>query len=201
MVIRKGQLPIVIANLCMLAGFGFYFISKANHEFVLYIGVIFVLMVIIALANRKVYFPNPVLWGLTLWALMHLCGGAVVVKNDVLYELILVPLSQKYPIFRYDQFVHIIGFGVATFVMYYILRPMLKEPFNRPISLSIIIIMAGLGVGALNEIVEAIAVALVPQTGVGGYLNTSLDLIANLIGAITAAVMIQWTHRKTQIER
>jgi putative membrane protein len=51
--------------------------------------------------------------------------------------------------------------------------------------------MAGLGVGAVNEIVEYIATLVVPETGVGGYDNTLLDLISDLIGALIALLVIR----------
>ena len=51
--------------------------------------------------------------------------------------------------------------------------------------------MAGLGVGAFNEIIEFFATVIIPETGVGGYENTSLDLISNLIGAIIAMSYIK----------
>ena len=75
-------------------------------------------------------------------------------------------------------------------VIYYILRPLLKARLNNRISLSIIIISAGLGLGALNEIIEFAAIIITPGTGVGGYINTSLDLVADLIGAVTAAALV-----------
>jgi hypothetical protein len=42
----------------------------------------------------------------------------------------------------------------------------------------------------LNEIVEFAATLLVPETNVGGYLNTGWDLVANATGATTAALVI-----------
>lgn len=55
--------------------------------------------------------------------------------------------------------------------------------------------MAGLGVGALNEIIEFFATVVVPETGVGGYENTALDLVADLIGALSATTLIAVTRR------
>ena len=43
----------------------------------------------------------------------------------------------------------------------------------------------------INELLEFIATVLVPETGVGGYVNTSLDLVSDLIGAILAMVIIR----------
>ena len=51
----------------------------------------------------------------------------------------------------------------------------------------ILVALMGCGVGALNEIVEFLAVTLMPETNVGGYENTLWDLIFNLIGASVAA--------------
>ena len=70
--------------------------------------------------------------------------------------------------------------------MFDLLRPSLKQLLKNRVSLGIVIVMAGLGVGAFNEIVEFTATALVPETGVGGYLNTSLDLVADFFGAMIA---------------
>ena len=49
---------------------------------------------------------------------------------------------------------------------------------------------AGMGLGALNELVEFIATLLIPETNVGGYLNTGWDLVANFVGATLAAIII-----------
>jgi len=132
-----------------------------------------------------------VLWGLTAWALLHMSGGGLYIDEVKVYEIILIPLSEQYHIFRYDQFVHIVGFGVATLVMYYLIKPLLRPNLDRWVALSIVIVMAGLGVGALNEIVEFAATVLVPETGVGGYTNTSLDLVSDLVGAVLAIAIIR----------
>ena len=103
----------------------------------------------------------------------------------------LIPVSQEYGIFRFDQLVHIIGFGVATLLMHHLLKPLLRPEVKRWTALSIVVVMAGLGVGALNEIVEFLAVVAVPETGVGGYTNTALDLVSDLIGALLALIYIR----------
>ncbi len=108
-----------------------------------------------------------------------------------MYGLILVPLSNAYSIFRYDQFVHILGFGIATLLIYVLLKPLLKSNLKSWSALSIVVIMAGFGVGALNEMLEFIVTVFVPETGVGGYINTSLDLVSDLIGAILAMIYIR----------
>lgn len=191
MLIKKGQIPILTVNACALLFFMVLFASRKNYEFLLYIGVIIFFLFVILASNRKIDYPNSALWGLTAWALLHMSGGGLYIRGTKLYEIILIPLSERYEIFRYDQFVHIVGFGVATFIMYLLIKPLLIDNINRWTALSIVIVMAGLGVGALNEIVEFAATVLVPETGVGGYTNTSLDLVADLIGAIGALIFIR----------
>lgn len=190
MSIRKGQLPILIFNVCLLVFFSIYFLTRANYEFVLYVGVITFFLAVFVVTNNKVFFPNFVLWGLSLWALLHLLGGSVHINSTILYNIIIIHLSDNYPIFRYDQFVHIVGFGVATLAMFYVLKPLLKTDARRWWSLSIIVISAGLGIGALNEIIEFVSTVLVPKTNVGGYTNTALDLVSNLVGALFAMLII-----------
>jgi uncharacterized membrane protein YjdF len=169
--IRKGQWPILAANLACLS-------------------LVFFLLLILA-TNRKVAYPNDILWGLTAWAALHMSGGGIYLGGTKLYEIILVPVSEAYGIFRFDQFVHIVGFGVATLVMYHLIRPFLGPGPRGWGALSIVVVMAGLGVGALNEIVEFAATVAVPETGVGGYVNTSLDLVADLVGALGALALIR----------
>jgi len=193
--IRKGQWPILLFNLIILAVFFTHFIAGKNYEFVLYVGVIVVFLGIFIYTNSRVYFPNALLWGLSFWALMHLAGGSFYIKGQTLYELMLVPISEAHEVFRYDQFVHIFGFAAATIVMFYVLKPLLRKDLNGWLALSIVVVAAGLGVGAFNEIVEFIATILIPETGVGGYLNTSLDLVANFIGAVAAIIIIRLTNK------
>lgn len=187
--IRKGQLPILITMIIMLLVFSVYFFTKKNYEFIIYIFVILFFFVLILFTNNRVNYSNTSLWGLTLWGTLHMAGGGIHVNGDVLYKLILIPITES--IFKYDQFVHIIGFGVATLIMFELLKPKLK-PIKYWTAISIVVVMAGLGVGAVNEIVEYIATLLVPETGVGGYDNTLLDLISDLIGALFALIVIEF---------
>jgi hypothetical protein len=51
-------------------------------------------------------------------------------------------------------------------------------------------VFAGMGLGALNEIIEFVAVLIIPETNVGGYVNTGWDLMANLAGCLFAGILI-----------
>jgi uncharacterized membrane protein YwaF len=188
--IRKGQPLILAFNVAVLSIFSVVFMSRGNYEFLTYVGVTIFFMALIILTNRKVYYPNFMLWILSFWSLAHMCGGGILLDGRKLYEFILLDVvKEPYPIFRYDQFVHITGFAGATLAMYYLLKPHLKQ--DHPwIALSVVVVMAGLGVGALNEIVEFLVSLIIGDTGVGGYINTSLDLVSDLVGAIIAMTAV-----------
>lgn len=190
--LKKGQLPILVYGFCLLTVCATLFLRRADYEFLMYVGVLAFFFVVIIATNRRVRYPNAALWGLAIWGTLHMMGGAIYIKEDtVLYSLMLLPISEKYHIFRYDQFVHIVGFGVGTYVMFCLLQLVLQPDLRRWTALSIVVIMAGLGVGALNEIVEFVATIVAPKTNVGGYVNTSLDLVADLVGAVLVMIIIR----------
>jgi len=187
---RKHIAPLMTL-LCALVSFTAYFALQRNYEFLLYVGVIVFFTIVIALTNGRLRYPLPIIWGLVLWAVLHMCGGGILVGEGVLYGVMLVPLSNILPILRYDQVVHMVGFGVATLLMFHVMSPLLRTDLERWTALSIVVLMAGLGVGAVNEIVEFLATVLIPETGVGGYLNTALDLVADFAGAILATAYLR----------
>ena len=155
--LERGHVAPLTVLFLVLVPFSVYFGYRRNYEFLLYISVIIVFLVVIALTNDRVRYPLPIIWGLVAWAILHMCGGGIKIGDGVLYGVMLLPLSDTVPIFRYDQFVHIVGFGVATLVMYHLLRSLLRPDLRGWTALSIVVVMAGLGVGALNEIIEFIA--------------------------------------------
>jgi len=194
MFIRKREVPILAANLAYIVVFGTMSVTRMNYEFIIYALVIIVCLGLVLAFQRKLEFGGGILWGLTLWGFLHMAGGHVFIAGTRLYDIILVPISQKYEILKYDQPVHAFGFGVATLVCYHLLRPSLVErPRSR--ALPALVILMGMGVGALNEILELAVVLLAPQSGVGGYLNTAFDLLFNMLGAVVAGVWIALRHR------
>jgi hypothetical protein len=189
--IRRGQLPILISILCALAIFSVHFVTRKNYEFI-----IFVFLVILIITNKKVYIPNIVLWAMVVWAVMHMAGGSVHINGTLLYKMMIISLSERYPVFRFDQLVHIVGFGVATIALFYLLKPLLRPDVKGWTALSVILVAAGVGVGAFNEIVEFIVSSSVPESNVGGYINTCLDSVSDLIGATLAVVVVRLTNRR-----
>ncbi len=199
--IETRHIILLLINLALLLAFGTVFLLKKNFEFLIYVGVIIMCLALIVVSFFRVRYSNATLLGLTIWSLMHMAGGGVYINGVRLYDIILIPLSQTYPILRYDQLVHVFGFAAATLTMFDLLRPLLKEDLRHFIALSVVVVMAGLGVGAFNEIVEALVVAAIPQAGVGGYVNTALDLISDLLGAILAMTFIYWRFLRCDIPR
>lgn len=173
---------IILFNLIYITVFGAFAIAAQNWEFLFYVSIVVFFFALLLKKYEKIGLSRGVLWGLSAWGLIHMMGGNIPVNDSVLYNLQIIPIFLKY-----DQLVHAFGFGVTTLVGWQLLRPYLKESYNRT-TIGILIVMIGMGAGALNETLEFIATVLVPETNVGGYLNTSLDLIFNMIGATVVAV-------------
>ena len=113
----------------------------------------------------------------------------------MLYSLWIFP-----GLLKYDQIVHAYGFGVTTWICWHAIRTSLRSPDvaepTPTLGLMTLAAAAGMGFGALNEVIEFIAVLTIPNTNVGGYENTGWDLVANLIGCLIAALMIRMSARK-----
>ena len=200
MLLTKRELPVLVVNLIYIPAFMAVAWRRANYEFLLYAGVVVLVAAVILWQQQKIRFDRTILWGLTIWGVLHMAGGNLHVGDEVLYALQLVALAPELDILRYDQVVHTFGFGVATLVCHHLLRPHLRTGIEHWGILSFLIILMGSGFGALNEIVEFIAVLGVPETGVGGYENTMLDLVFNLLGGILAVIWLAW-RRQPAVER
>ncbi len=180
-------------------------IVRGNFEFLFYIAVMLVLIGVVWVVHRAVGLSSGVLWGLSVWGLAHMAGGLLVVPSGwpvsspsrVLYTLWLIPGRLKY-----DQIVHAYGFGMTTWVCWQGLRAAIRRRAGAAaptFGLMVLSATAGLGFGALNEVVEFVATLLLPQTNVGGYRNTGWDLVANLVGATVAATLI-WLNERPPVD-
>lgn len=196
MLLTRRELPVLIVNLVYIPAFTAVALTRTNYEFLLYAGVILLVAGWILWKQRRVRFDLTVLWGLTIWGVLHMAGGNIRVGDGVLYGVQLVPLIPRFQILRYDQFVHMFGFAVATLICHHLLRPHLNERINQWWTLALLIVLMGSGLGATNEILEFIAVVTIPETGVGGYDNTMLDLCFNLLGGILAVTWLTGQRRR-----
>jgi hypothetical protein len=198
---------VAIFTLSYLAIAAPWAILSGNMEFVLYIGVTIVLVAIVGFVHFRVGLRPGVLWGMSIWGLLHMAGGlwhvpaSWPIKGDshVLYNVWVIPGLPG--TIKYDQVVHFFGFGVTTWLCWEGLRGALARSLApgavvRPtFGLMVLIAAAGMGFGALNEVIE-FAVTMLTPTNVGGYVNTGWDLVSNLAGAVTAAFLISRTERR-----
>jgi len=198
MLLTKRELPVLAVNLVYLPAFTVVALGRRNYEFVMYALVVLAVALLVLWQQRRVRFGLTILWGLTGWGLLHMAGGNIRVGDGVLYGVILAPIWPALDILRYDQVVHTFGFGVATLVCYHVLRPYLRTLQSPTFGLCVLIVMMGSGVGAMNEIIEFIAVLVMPETNVGGYQNTMIDLCANLLGGILAMALVLLREPRTR---
>ena len=181
-------------------------ILSGNGEFVFYLVVMAILIAVIFVVHRRIQIPPALLWALSVWGLLHMAGGLLKIPtswtfeppNPVLYSWWIVP-----KLLKYDQLVHAYGFGVTTWLCFHGWRSILRQAGQRlqpSFGVLTLCVAAGMGFGALNEIIEFIAVLSLPNTNVGGYINTGWDLIANAIGGVIAAIWIRLQVGHTDFE-
>lgn len=187
----QGQLAVALFTAAYIIAFSAWFVAAGNYEFVVYVITMVALVLLVGLTLRKAQYPLAALWALSAWGLLHMAGGGLPVDGSVLYNLRLITIVDTPDIFilKYDQLVHAYGFGVTAWVLHHLIT--LHFPETRGTATALVYpALASMGLGATNEIIEFSAVLLVPDTNVGGYMNTALDLCFNAIGAIVAVVIL-----------
>ncbi|HVL29021.1 MAG TPA: DUF2238 domain-containing protein, partial [Acidimicrobiales bacterium] len=137
-----------------------------------YVALIVAAVALVCRLHSRYDLGGGTLWGMSLWGFGHLAGGVVPIGGGrVLYNAVL-PVE----LFHFDRLVHAFGFGFATVVCGKVLLRFVPEGRLAAAS-AVLVLLAGLGVGALNEIVEFGATLVLPETNVGGYVNTGWDLV------------------------
>jgi len=202
MALKKGEWILLIFNLAYIIGFTIFYIIIKNFEFLLYIGTMVILFVLIVVVQRKVKFSYLILWLLTIWGVLHMIGGGVVINDEVVYKLVLfnawgetISDTESFTILKYDQFVHAYLYFVMVFVIWHLIKGHLKENPNFRIIYPILV-LTSIGIGALNEIIEFTAVLIFPETGVGGYYNTAWDIVFNAVGAILGVITLHFVRKR-----
>jgi hypothetical protein len=213
---RAGHYVIAAFTAAYMLASGIGALLTGNGEFVFYLAVMLVLIAAVVAIDRRAGFSIGLLACLSLWGAMHMAGGLVPVPepwpikgdNHVVYSLWIVPFQYgpdgqvAYGI-KYDQLTHAFGFGTTAWACWQGLRTSIraatpddtKHADTQPtLGRLTLCFTAAMGFGALNEIVEFVATTLGP-TNVGGYINTSYDLIANAVGALAAVLIIRFAPR------
>ena len=175
-------------------------LNRANWEFVFYIPIVLGLGLIVLAIRKRAGFSNGLLMALSVWGLLHVFGGVARVPDGW-------PIDGDIPSFYsweiipgylgYDKPVHAFGFGVATWACW---QGLVAATGVKRASFGLVTIaaLAGMGLGAANEIVEFIA-SQTMNTNVGGYINTGGDLIANLFGSLIAAIWIRGANNQPKL--
>jgi uncharacterized membrane protein YjdF len=173
-----------------LAGFATVGLGIRSDLAVSYAVVVSVMVVVVCRLEDRFHLGPGVLWAFSIWGVAHMAGGIVPLGVDpagrgrILYNAWLVP-----HVVRYDQAVHAFGFGYATVVCGKVLRTWLPvAPATR--GPAVLAALAGMGVGAMNEVVEFLSTLVLTETHVGGFENTGWDLVFDLLGATVAAVWL-----------
>ncbi|GAA5494312.1 hypothetical protein Rhal01_00472 [Rubritalea halochordaticola] len=193
---------LIVFNCLYIAGAVVMAMLNGNTEFVYYVSVLILLIIGAFIAHKKINYTAPLLWALSFWGLAHLAGGLLTIPENwptyggkrVLYSLWLIPGKLKY-----DQLVHCYGFAVTTWLSWQTLASIIHQRYKRRLqpTFGVVLLCAtsSMGYGALNEVIEFFATLMISETNVGGYANTSWDLVYNTIGALMAAIAISAKQR------
>ena len=164
---------------------------SGNLEFVAYSVVTGALLAIIHASDRHFNYNDWVLWGFDLWMLLHILGGLFMVGDKVLYSTVLIDIiPPPYSILKYDQVVHAYCYFIVALLAWHVVKSVASARASF-LTLAVITVLAATGVGGLNEIIEFLATVFIENVNVGGYENTAIDIVANLIGALLAVPLFK----------
>ena len=165
-----------------------YVLKEGSAEFLIYVGIFIVLFLVGFYISIRYELPIWMMWLISILGALHLAGGWVIVRGDVLYNFVLIPIPNwtGLTIWKYDQLVHPYGAAVVALISYTLLA---KKTSLKWIALFATAFMIGNGAGAINEVTEFITKITVPHTDVGGYYNTALDLFFNMMGSFVGSLL------------
>lgn len=186
----------LVVNAVILALASLYYVTQANYEFLVYILSLVPLLGIVVWSDKRYQYPVLALSFFTIWMLSHMLGGSVSIGETRLYDLILWPIvGEPFHILKYDQVVHFFCYFTATLFTFAIVQQMASSKASLAGQLAIAF-LAAIGIGSLNEVIEFLVFVFAENNGVGGIYNTGIDLIANMIGSLTAVFVLKYTHQK-----
>jgi uncharacterized membrane protein YjdF len=193
---RRVPRSVLVLTIAYMAAAVVGVAATGNREFLVYLAVVATAAGVVFALHRRVEFSPAVLCGISLLGAAHMAGGLVrppegwpIDGRQVLYNLWLIPDRLKF-----DQVVHFSGSVVGTCACWQWLRA--SAGVTRPTyGLVAICVLAGSGLGAINEAVEFLTTRVVSETNVGGFENTGWDLVANLAGTAAAGLLILGSAR------
>jgi uncharacterized membrane protein YjdF len=197
-------LPVLAFTALYVAAISAVAIRTGNPALGMYLALLAIVAPALYAVNRRHPMPPSLLWCFSAWGLVHMAGGLVPIpfswpregNGAVLYNWWLLP-----SLLKFDQVVHAFGFGITSWLCWHLLKNMLRDPDGhapRPTLGNLVLCAAaGMGFGALNEMVEFIATRLLPESNIGDYENAGWDLVANFIGALIAVTIIRLHARRS----
>ncbi|MBU0962287.1 MAG: DUF2238 domain-containing protein [Nanoarchaeota archaeon] len=192
--IEKSRLKIIsyVIILFILSLLVLLIINK-NFELVFYIVEIAVLTLIVIFYHKHLYLTRNILFGLFLFAALHILGVYIYIGDVRLYDFWIIS-----NILKYDNIVHFIGSFVAALIAYNLLFPYIDDKIKmKGIYLTLLLILIVSGVGAFNEILELVGVIFFNAAkDVGGYMNNAFDLVFNLLGVLAASIYLVYYYKK-----
>lgn len=186
---KKGMLPHYI-NFAIILFSLIYFISLGNFEFSTYAIAYGLLVIFLAKTDKKFNYINIAKWGFTLWLVLHVSGGLIFINGIRLYDTIIWNLvGFPYEILKWDQFLHILIYFVLALLAYSAISPAIKKEVKYS-KVLILAFLISVGLGSLFESLELWTVIIYPEGGVGTYINNTLDLVFNSVGALLAVIYL-----------
>lgn len=177
----------ILSGYILVALFVLLSLARKNYEFVGYALVLVPFIAIVHATDARFDYKPIGLWGLNVWMLSHLLGGLASIGQTRLYDFMLIPIvGEPYLILKYDQAVHFFCYVVMALLVADVVKKISAKNIT-PLVLGVIIALAASGIGAINEIIEFAMVVLLNNQGVGGYINTAIDIVANFLGAVVGA--------------
>ncbi|MGI8683988.1 MAG: hypothetical protein ACR2MO_02610, partial [Acidimicrobiales bacterium] len=151
--VAAGKRPLLAAFVAAyLVGFTAVGLAIRAELAVPYLVVVATLLLVVVRLDLRFDLGTGLLWALAVWGLVHMAGGIIPLGGDrVLYNARFGP-----DLFRYDRFVHAFGFGSATLACGKVLRHWLPDG-RFDLTPTGIVVLAGMGVGGINEIAEFVA--------------------------------------------
>lgn len=198
MKLNTVQKSLLAANILIVIGFSWYYTQALNYEFLAYAGTIALVTAVLFGTLKWTRFSTGIIFGVTIWGLLHMLGGSILTPDGVLYAYKIFPFFDgggDFYILKMDQVVHACLYGVVGLMFLHLLREIVGIKTHTAL-IAATAIFAAAGFSIINEIIEFLAAVNLPETGVGGYHNTLLDMIFNLGGATVAVLGSLCWHKK-----
>jgi hypothetical protein len=143
-----------------------------------------VISTIIVMAITRRYNPSQFArWSAAMLLAAYHIGATLMVGSDVLAHV-----SVGNGVLRYDRGLHVFGASIVVLL--------LAEGGNRSPRLGYWSIFGlGLVAGFAVESLEVVAALVTPRVFSYDLYDSSLDVGANIVGAISAVTFLVWTHR------